>query len=215
MLCLDLDAAFALAISGRRLLEHPYYRQWQDGLLTTGDLGTYAAQYRHIERCLPGVLAAAAKSLGEGPARRLVEENLRDEQSRPQPHVELFEGFAGAVGADKHVKATTATRELVALYDSTASWGPVAALSVVGAYELQAAQVAATKAESLRVNYGLGAEGTQFWDVHGDLEEAHGAWTVGALHTLRAAPATVREFAAMSANAWWAFLDERDAARSN
>src|ERR1700730_5853777 len=155
MLALDLRVAFDQAICGRRLLEHPYYQRWQDGLLTLGDLGAYAEQYRHVERCLPGVLVATAERLGEGAVRWLVEENLRDERSRPQPHVELFEGFAAAVGADQEAGATGATRELVDLYHRAASSDPVAALAVIGAYELQAAEVAATKAESLRVHYRL------------------------------------------------------------
>lgn len=214
MLALDLDAAFDRAISGHRLLEHEYYRRWQDGLLTVGDLGAYAGQYRHIERFLPGVLAAAAESLGEGIGRRLVEENLRDEQSRPKPHAELFESFAVAVGAEEEVEATSSTRDLVALYADAASSGAAAVLSVIGAYELQAAQVAATKAESLRGHYGLSAEETEFWDVHADLEQTHARWTVEALRTLEASPAGVEEFALRSARAWWAFLDERNAVPS-
>jgi pyrroloquinoline quinone (PQQ) biosynthesis protein C len=209
-----LEAAFDQAISGRRLLEHPYYQQWQDGSLSNEDLGAYAEQYRHVERCLPRVLAAIADRLGEGAAGRLVRATLRDEQTQPRPHVQLFEGFAVAVGATEQAAATKTTRELVALYDGAASSDPVAALSVIGAYELQAAEVAATKGESLRRHYRLGADGTEFWDVHAELEHAHGAWTVEALRALGAAPSTVFEFAVMSSSAWWAFLDERNAARS-
>jgi len=215
MLVLDLAAAFDQAIWGRRLLDHPYYQRWQEGLLTLGDLAAYAEQYRHVERCLPGVLSATAERLGAGPARRLVEDNLRDERSRPQPHVELFEGFAAAVGAGQEAGATGATRELVDLYHRAASSDPVAALAVIGAYELQAAEVAATKAESLRVHYRLSAEGTEFWDVHAELEQGHAAWTLDALRMLAPSPATVREFAATSADSWWAFLDERETSPSS
>ncbi len=215
MLDLDVEAAFDQAICGRRLLQHPYYQRWQKGLLTIGELGVYAEQYRHVERCLPDVLAATAERLGEGVAGGLVRANLHDEESRPRPHSELFEGFAAAVGASEQAGATTATQELVALYDNAASSGPIAALAVIGAYELQAAEVAATKADSLRRRYGLGPDGTEFWDVHAELEHAHGAWTVEALRLVKAAPDIVLEFATLSASAWWAFLDERDTARSN
>ncbi len=214
MIDLHLEAAFDQAISGRHLLEHPYYQRWQDGVLSMEDLGAYAQQYRHVERCLPSVLAAISDRLGDGTAGQLVRATLRDEQSQPRPHAELFEGFAVAVGATEQVAATTTTRELVALYDGAASHDPIAALSVIGAYELQAAAVAATKGESLRCHYRLGADGTEFWDVHAELEHAHGAWTVEALCALGAAASTVLEFAAMSASAWWGFLDERDAAHS-
>jgi pyrroloquinoline quinone (PQQ) biosynthesis protein C len=203
-----LDAAFDQAISGRRLLEHAYYRRWQDGRLTLDDLGAYAEQYRHVERCLPDVLATAAQQLNDGIARQRIEENLEDELTRPRPHIELFDAFADAVGAGQEV-ATTATHDLVARYQEASS-DPVAALSVIGAYEVQAAQVAQTKADSLRRHYGLSARDTEFWDVHADLEQTHSAWTVEALRELGASPAKVLQFAMASAKAWWAFLDERE-----
>lgn len=207
----DLSVAFDRAISEHRLLGHRYYRRWQEGLLTVEDLAAYAEQYRHVERCLPAALAVAAESLEEGTARQLVEENLRDERFRPRPHAELFEQFAVAVGAERVADATEATRHLVALYDDAASSGAVFLLSVIGAYERQAAQVARTKAETLRGHYGLTAEETEFWDVHAELEETHAAWTVEALGLLGASATTVEDFARASAQAWWAFLDERDA----
>jgi pyrroloquinoline-quinone synthase len=204
-----LDVAFDQAISGRRLLEHAYYRRWQDGQLTLDDLGAYAEQYRHVERCLPDVLAMAALQLDDGIARQRVEENLEDELTRPRPHIELFDAFADAVGAGPEVAATPATHDLIARYQEASS-DPVAALSVIGAYEVQAAQVAQTKADSLRCHYGLSALDTEFWDVHADLEQTHSAWTVEALRELGASPTKVLEFAVASAKAWWAFLDERD-----
>jgi pyrroloquinoline quinone (PQQ) biosynthesis protein C len=214
MLALDLSASFDRVISRRRLLDHRFYRRWQDGLLTIEDLGAYAEQYRHIERCLPGVLARVAERLDDGHARRLVEDNLRDELTRPRAHAELFESFAAAVGANQEADPTEATRDLVALYEEAASTGAIAALSVIGAYELQAAEVAATKAQSLRAHYGLSEEDTEFWDVHAGLEQAHGAWTVEAIRMLGPSATAVQEFAASSADAWWAFLDDRDGSRS-
>lgn len=210
---IDLLATFDLAISGRHLLEHPYYQSWQQGLLSRDDLGDYAEQYRHFERCLPDVLADTTDLLALGAARQLVEENLSDERSRPRAHADIFEGFAEAVGARVKAEPTQATAQLVDLYRSSAAEGPVAALSVVGAYELQAAQVARTKAESLRDHYGMPAAATEFWDVHADLEQAHAAWTIDALHAVAADPSEVLGFARESSEAWWSFLDERDCFR--
>jgi pyrroloquinoline-quinone synthase len=210
MISQNVISAFDRALSGRRLLEHPYYQRWQDGSLTIDDLCAYAGQYRHIERCLPDVLSSALVALETGPARSLVEENLHDEQFRPRAHVELFEGFAVAVGAASEAPCNEATRDVVALYEEAAALGPIAALSVVGAYEVQAAEIAATKGHSLRTHYGLSPEGTEFWDVHADLESSHASWTVEALSMLDAPAATVNEFAVKSANAWWAFLDEQN-----
>jgi pyrroloquinoline quinone (PQQ) biosynthesis protein C len=195
-------------------LDHPFYQRWQDGHLSSEDLARYAGQYRHVERCLPGVLAAVAERLDEGAARDLVEENLSDELSRPRRHTELFECFADAVGANQEVEPTAATRHLVGLYEQSAATDPVAGMAVIGAYEVQAAQVAATKGNALRRHHQLAAEGTEFWDVHAELEQEHAGWTVEALRLLGASPATVLEFATTSAEAWWAFLDEQDMATS-
>ncbi len=38
------------AVAARAMLNHPFYRAWSEGRLTTGDLAAYAAQYRpHVE----------------------------------------------------------------------------------------------------------------------------------------------------------------------
>ena len=93
----------AEAIVGRHLLSHPFYRRWEAGSLSEGELAAYAEQYRHIERALPGTLSAIAGALPEGRARDLVEANLADELGSPEPHAELFESFASAAGAEPEV----------------------------------------------------------------------------------------------------------------
>jgi pyrroloquinoline quinone (PQQ) biosynthesis protein C len=203
-----LSDAVSVAVAGGFLLDHPYYRAWQDGSLDTADIRLYAGQYRHFERVLPEVLAAVATGLESGPVRRLVEENLADERSRPAPHVELFEQFAASVNATAE-PPTAATRQLVQLYRDGADAGPVEGLAVIAAYEIQAAEIARTKAQALRHYHGLGDDGTRFWDVHAGMEESHAAWTHDALSQLAASPEVVRRWASRSARAWWGFLDDR------
>ncbi|MDA8044294.1 MAG: iron-containing redox enzyme family protein [Actinomycetota bacterium] len=210
---LDPRSVLDQVASRRRLLEHPFYRAWQAGELTKGDLADYAGQYRHVEQILPAALAATAAALPAGPARRLVEANLADERSHPRPHLELFDRFAAAVGADTAAPASTATTRLVSAYRDAAPVGPVAALAVIGAYEVQAADVAATKADSLRSHYGLDSVGTEFWDVHAVLEDSHAEWTAEAISELGCAYEDMSPYAESSAAAWWSFLDERETAR--
>lgn len=203
-----IDAAIDTALSGRRLLDHPYYQAWQEGRLTASDIAAYAGQYRHFEQALPEILAATAAQIDADASRALVEANLNDELSTPS-HLELFDRFAGAVGGDVEAPATVATQSLVDLYRDAASDGPVAALSVIAAYETQAAGIAATKGASLRQHLALAGESTEFWDVHAAIEADHASWTADALRSLDAPEATVEAWATASADAWWAFLDER------
>jgi pyrroloquinoline-quinone synthase len=207
-----LFGAFHQATDQRLLLEHPYYQRWQEGRLRVEDLAEYAEQYRHFEASLPDVLQAVCSMLPDGSAKQLVEENLNDERTRPRAHVELFESFCEAVGAGDDVGPTRATSDLVSLYTESASSDPVVSLAVIGSYELQAADVAHTKATSLRMFYELDGSGTEFWDVHASIETDHARWTLEALDDLDAPIEKVSRFARKSSDAWWAFLSEREAA---
>ncbi len=203
--------ALADALAGRQLLTHPFYRRWEAGTLAEGELGAYAEQYRLIERALPTTLRDIATGLSEGPARTLVESNLADELGVPAPHVMLFESFAEAAGAASDADPMPATAALLAAVRQASSSDPVAALAMVAAYEVQAADIAVSKADGLRRHYGIDAEGTRFWDVHTTQEAAHADWSIEALADLGADPAAVRAAAHVAADAWWDFLSEREA----
>ena len=207
-----ITATLDAAVASRRLLDHPYYRAWEAGALTRADLAAYAGQYRHLEGCLVEVLADAARGTDDPDARRLVEANLADELG-PTPHLELFDLFASALGAQQDTPSD-ATARLVALYRQAAAAGPVAALAVVGAYETQASEIATVKSASLREHYGLEGDELAFWDLHARIEAVHGSWTAEALAALGADLAVVEGLARRSAEAWWAFLDDRETARA-
>ena len=203
--------AIAAALDGRRLLEHPFYRRWEAGELADGELAAYAEQYRHVEQALPVVLRTAADQLPAGPARDLVLANLADEEGVPEPHVALFESFADAVGARSSVPAGPATAALTDLQRSTAAADPVAALAVIAAYEVQAGAVATSKSAGLTEHYGLDERGTRFWDVHAAMETDHATWSLDALALLTDDEAHLSAAAGAAAQAWWSFLDEREA----
>src|ERR1700727_486871 len=205
-----MHEVLAEAIVGRHLLSHPFYRRWEAGALCEGELAAYAEQYRHIERELPVTLKAIADALPEGHARELVEPNLADELGSPDPHVELFETFAHAAGAAPEAPATPSTAALLAVVRTTAANDPVAALAMIAAYEVQAADIAASKGDGLRRHYGFDEEGTAFWDVHRTQEVDHAGWSMEALTALGADLDVVQAAATVSADSWWLFLSERD-----
>jgi len=205
-----MHEVLAEAIVGRHLLTHPFYRRWEAGTLAEGELAAYSEQYRHIERELPVTLAAIADALPEGRARELVEANFADELGSPEPHVELFETFALAAGAAPDAPATPSTAALLAVVRTTASNDPVAALAMVAAYEVQAADIAGSKGDGLRRHYGFDEEGTRFWDVHRTQEVDHAGWSMEALTALDADLDVVQAAATVSADSWWLFLSERD-----
>ena len=198
------------SLQGRRLLDHPFYRRWEAGALVEGELAAYAAQYRHLERTLPGVLGDILARIDDGPARRLVEATLADEQGNPRAHVELFEDFAVAVGAGRDEAPTPATVSLIELQIRSGRADARTGLATMAAYEVQAAEVAASKADGLRRHYGVGPAGTRFWDVHAAMEAEHADWSITALAAAVDDPSDVAGPVSHAAQAWWALLDERE-----
>ena len=101
---------------------------------------------------------------------------------------------------------------LVATYFDLVAEGPISALAGLAAYESQASAIASSKADGLRRWYELDAAGTAFWDVHAAMDADHAEWATDALDQAGADPAQVERAARRAADAWWALLDEREAA---
>ena len=205
-------AIVAGAVGERVLLHHPFYRRWEAGDLSPVELSRYAEQYRHVEAALPQVLETILEGLPDGDPRSFVERNLAEERGVPAAHVAMFEEFASRVGARPTIPADPATARLVRLQHDSAARSPVTGIATLAAYECQAGDIALSKAEGLRRHYGIDGLGTWFWDVHAALEAQHADWSLEALAILDAPEAPVAAAASEAAQAWWAFLDERESA---
>ena len=204
------ESALATVLSDRKLLSHPFYRRWERGEVSTAELAGYAAQYRHFERYLPHFLTALIERLPQGTARHLVEANLADEKGDPIPHIERFEGFAEAVGAEFE-ESSPAMSSLIATYERLLEVGPEAALAGFVAYESQSSEVADRKAEGLHRYYGLDDEAVSFWEHHATVDVRHGEWSRQALDECSEDnTGLLFPFARQAADAWWFFLDERE-----
>jgi pyrroloquinoline-quinone synthase len=209
----ELEAGVARALEDRQLLAHPFYLRWEAGRLQPGELAAYAEQYRHFEAAVPSLLRDVLAATDDEVAAGLVRLNLADEESNPMPHIELFERFADGVGAVRGAPATAATAELLRTYAGLAGAGSVPGLAAMVAYETQAPAIAASKASGLRRHYACEESTTSFWDVHATMDLDHGDWGIDALEAMDADPGEVFVSARRAADAWWAFLDEREAAR--
>jgi pyrroloquinoline-quinone synthase len=207
----QLQIHLTAALIDRQLLTHPFYRRWEAGTLGPNELGAYAAQYRHFEEALPGILRVLLTRLEPGSAADLVRRNLADEESNPEPHVTMFAGFANAVGS-LDTPPSDATESLLRTYRDLVASSAEEGLAAVVAYEMQAPAIAASKADGLRRNYGIDAQGTRFWDLHATMDDDHARWGIEALAALDVPGSRLVDAARSAADAWWAFLDEREVA---
>ncbi len=193
-----------------RLLEHPFYTRWQNGELQMEELAYYASQYRLFERYLPSFLLRLTACLPEGEARDLVLANLADEEGDPVAHIDLFERFANAVGAQS-LPTCDSMADVIVTHEKLLEKDPTAALAGFLAYEIQSAEIAKSKSKGLKENYGISNFGASFWTHHATLEEDHAAWTLRAVSLLEEDESVILSAVEEVAKAWWSFLDEQDA----
>lgn len=173
-----LDAA----IAAKNLLNHPFYQDWQAGKLSRKALQLYASQYyRHVEAFPAHLRVLAART--EGDLRRVVEENLAEEESPNGSHPQLWRDFATALGVPeddiKFCPALPGTQKVVQTFREICGDRPVAeAVAALYAYEAQVPEIATTKIDGLKNFYGMrDPEALAYFTVHEEADRAHrAAW---------------------------------------
>jgi pyrroloquinoline-quinone synthase len=209
----DLD----LAIKARHLLKHPFYAAWSQGRLARDDLLRYAGQYHHFESNFPRYVAGGYARLSRAADRRILLENLIDEEGRSPTHPELWVDFARSLGATWNAntppKARPATRDLCRTYEAlTLGHGTAAAaLGALYAYEAQFPRVAEEKSRGLRAWYGIRSKSAhEFFRVHSVADVAHSRAERRILsHEIADSPAAGRraeEAVDRTLQSWWRFL---------
>jgi pyrroloquinoline-quinone synthase len=164
-----LDAA----IAAKKLLKHPFYQDWQAGKLSRKALQLYAAQYyRHVEAFPAHLRVLAART--DGDLRRVVEENLAEEENPDGSHPKLWRDFATALGVQED-----GTLAVVQCFREICGDRPIAeAVAALYAYESQVPEIAATKIDGLKTFYGIqDPEALAYFTVHEEADKAHrAAW---------------------------------------
>lgn len=199
------------------LLKHPYYQAWSKGELTREDLREYASEYWHHVSAFPAYLSALHSHLPDGKLRRVVLENLADEEGLDSgtPHSDLWMDFARGMGArEDAVRARNLGPETRALLDhfrAAMQCSPAAALAALYAYESRVPAIARTKDDGLTHHYGADAATRRYFTVHTVADVHHArVWRNALAAELAAHPEETEAALAAgesAARALWATLD--------
>jgi pyrroloquinoline-quinone synthase len=170
------------AIAKKNLLNHPFYQDWQAGKLTKQALQLYAAQYyRHVEAFPKHLRVLAART--EGPIRKIVEENLAEEENPAASHPKLWRDFAAALGVSEDditcCPAMPGTQNVVQIFREICGDRTVPeAVAALYAYESQVPEIAGTKIDGLKNFYSITQpEALAYFEVHEEADKAHrAAW---------------------------------------
>jgi pyrroloquinoline-quinone synthase len=186
-----------------------------EGKLTRACLEDYSRQYfLHVE-AFPRYLSAI-HSLAENIAdRRLILENLNDEEgARGASHPDLWLQFAAGLGVgEAEVRSASSRAGIRNVVDTFFKFSRSSfheGLGALYAYEHQVPEIADSKIEGLKTRYGIEDSATiEFFSVHKEADVYHRESFERILNVLPAKKKAESEAAAhMAALALWDFLSD-------
>ena len=153
------------------LLNHPFYKSWNDGKLTREIIKDYAEQYYQHVKAFPRYISATHSICEDINKRKILLENLQDEENRDQDHPKLWRDFAVAIGSVgekiESVKKEKFTTELIENFFKNGRASYAEGLASLYTYERQIPEIAETKIRGLKNHYGVTSEkGLKFFEVH-------------------------------------------------
>jgi len=194
------------------LLNHPFYKSWNEGKLTREIIKDYAEQYYQHVKAFPRYISATHSLCEDIEKRKILLENLNDEENRDADHPKLWKNFALAMGADaekiEEVKVEQFTKDLIDNFFKNGRSSYAEGLASLYTYERQIPEIAETKIQGLKRHYGVNSkEGLEFFVAHKEADVHHRAECEKLLDGLSQEEQAKAEVAALStAKYLWNFL---------
>ena len=160
------------------LLNHPFYKSWNEGKLTREIIRDYAEQYYQHVKAFPRYISATHSICEDIEKRKILLENLQDEENPNADHPKLWKNFALAMGADpdkiENVKREWFTNDMIENFFYQARKSYAEGLASLYTYERQIPEIAETKIRGLKKFYGVTSkEGLEFFEAHKAADVIH------------------------------------------
>ena len=160
------------------LLNHPFYKSWNEGKLTREIIKDYAEQYYQHVKAFPRYISATHSICEDIEKRKILLENLQDEENPSADHPKLWKNFALAMGADaekiEDVKREWFTNDMIENFFHQARKSYAEGLASLYTYERQIPEIAETKIRGLKNFYGVTSkEGLEFFEAHKAADVIH------------------------------------------
>jgi pyrroloquinoline-quinone synthase len=165
-------------IAEHHLLKHAFYQAWSKGELSMGTLKTYAAQYYHQVQSFPRFISRVHTGCPHIKARKLLLENLIDEELHGTDHPALWMQFAEGLGATHQAvldeKPLAETQIMVDKFYELAERDWRDGLCALYAYESQVPAVSSSKMAGLKDFYEIGDQRSlEFFTAHEAYDVQH------------------------------------------
>ena len=166
-------------IQDMHLLNHSFYQSWNEGSLSLETIREYSSQYFKHVSAFPRYLSAIHSNCDHIGTRKILLENLNDEEMGTEDHPELWMRFAEGMGNTrdevKNAALMEETEELVNTFNQLSrSEDYLKGLAALYCYESMQPEISKTKKEGLQNIYGIKDEETlKFFTVHMQADEWH------------------------------------------
>jgi pyrroloquinoline-quinone synthase len=166
-------------IQKHHLLNHSFFKLWNEGALKKETIQEYAAQYFNHVSSFPRYLSAIHSNCDDIKVRQLLLENLVDEEKGNENHPELWMRFAEGMGNTRQDVRDTVmmdeTRELVETFKKLSKSEKYhIGLAALYCYESMQPEISETKKDGLQKFYGIEDENTlKFFTVHMHADKWH------------------------------------------
>ena len=194
------------------LLKHPFYVAWNNGELNQEILQDYAEQYYQHIKAFPRYISATHSLCEDIEQRKILLDNLSDEEDFEKDHPMLWKQFALAVGADENdvetIKQADFTKDMIANFFRLARSSYAEGLGSLYAYERQVPEIADTKIKGLIEHYNVSSDvGLEYFVVHKDADVEHREQSAILMNQLSEEDRKLAEEAGMSTvKMLWGFL---------
>jgi pyrroloquinoline-quinone synthase len=163
------------------LLKHPFYEIfWNEGRLTREIIKDYAEQYYQHVKAFPRYISATHSLCDDIEKRKILLENLQDEENEKADHPTLWKNFALAMGSNINeidkVKPDWFTKDMIDNFFKQGRSSYAEGLASLYTYERQIPEIAETKIQGLKKFYGVNSkEGLEFFEAHKSADIHHRA----------------------------------------
>jgi len=193
------------------LLKHTFYQAWSRGELSKETLQHYASQYYAQVKSFPRFISRVHTHCDQIDARKMLLENLVDEELHGTDHPALWMQFANGLGVNRETVLNDMplpeTKTMVDTYYELADRDWRDGLCALYAYECQVPAVSESKIDGLKKFYGIDDEKTlEFFTAHMQYDVEHSR-QVAELIEKHVDPVKAEQATREAAMALWGFLD--------
>lgn len=198
-------------LAERHLLKHMWYQAWSKGELTIDQLQDYSAQYYNQVQSFPRFISRVHTACPEIEARKVLLENLVDEEIHGTDHPALWMQFANGMGTSRervlNDMPLPETQFMVNKFYELAERDWRDGLCALYAYEYQVPEISKSKIDGLKEFYGITDEKTlEFFAAHQVYDVGHSE-QVAKLIERYVEPERAEKATREAADALWGFLD--------